>query len=126
VTIYRLTRESVEGGLASGLTLERMVRYLEQESGEPLPQSVAYAMAEWVREYRRVRVRRALLLQPDDQGSLDEIEAALRAGGLRVERLAGERLLVPLPAGDEAATERVEEILRGLGRTPQWPGGRDG
>lgn len=126
VTIYRLTRESVEDGLASGLTLERMVRYLEQEGGEPLPQAVAYAMAEWVREYRRVRVRRALLLQPDDQGSLDEIEAALRAGGLRVERLAGERLLVPLPAGDEAATDRVEEILRELGRTPQWPGGRDG
>lgn len=127
VTIYRLTREGVEAGLAAGLTLERIVRFLEQEGGEPLPQSVAYALQEWVREYRRVRLRRALLLNPDDRASLDEIEAALRAAGLRVERLGGERLLVPLPADDDEAAERVEATLRQLGRTPQWPGGgRDG
>ncbi|MDI3339645.1 MAG: helicase-associated domain-containing protein [Sphaerobacter sp.] len=123
VAIYRLTRESVEAGLAAGLTLERMVQFLERESGAPLPPNVAYQLQEWVRAYRRVRLRRAVLLAPDDRASLAELEAALRASGLRVERLSGERLLVLLPADDEAAVERLEATLRELGRTPQWPGG---
>lgn len=122
VSHYRLTRAGIEAGLASGLSLERLTRFLEEASGEPLPQNVAYQMADWTRAYRRVRLRHAVLLDPDDRTSLDELMTALIAAGLRGERL-GERLLVWLPSGGDGVEARVEEVLRQLGRTPQWPAG---
>lgn len=121
VSVYRLTRESVARGLGTGLSVERMTGFLEQHGGVPLPQSVAYRVAEWAREYRRVRLHRAVLLEPDDPAGLDELWRALREAGLRVERLGPERLLV-FPGPDDAA-DRIDEVLRARDQTPHWSGG---
>ena len=122
VCVYRLTRESVALGLAAGLTVERMAGFLEEHGGVALPQNVAYQVAEWAREYRRVRLRRAVLLEPDDPAGLDDLWQALRAAGLRVERLGPERLIVFVGAEDGSA-DRIDELLRARDQTPYWPGG---
>lgn len=125
VSIYHLRREDLERGLAGGLTLGRVTEYLEQQSGEPLPQNVAYQLAEWAREYRRVRLRRVLVVEPDDRASVAGIEKELREAGIRVERLDDGRLMVPLVSNDDSEmAARIEEILRRHGETPQWPVGR--
>lgn len=122
VTSYRISRASLQQGLSTGLSLNRITRFLEDEAGETLPQNVAFELGEWARAYRRVRLRRAIVVEPDDRNSLATIERALREEGGRVERIGPQRLLVIPPPADPGATERLEERLRALGQVPQWIG----
>ncbi|HET7036733.1 MAG TPA: helicase-associated domain-containing protein [Thermomicrobiaceae bacterium] len=116
---YRLTRQSIERGLAAGVSLAQITAFLERQSGEALPQNVAFELASWAKAFRRVRLSRALLLEPDDRASAAAIADALRRDGLRVELLVGSRLLVGLPDGvAEAELSKIEERLRELGHTP--------
>lgn len=116
VSRYRLTRQSIERGLAAGVSLAQVTTFLERQSGEPLPQNVAFELASWAKAFRRVRLSRTLLLEPDDRASAAALADALRRDGLHVEPLHGGRLLVTLT--DEDALEPIEERLRELGHTP--------
>lgn len=122
VTNYRISRASLQQGLSTGLSLGRIVRFLEDESGAPLPQNVAFELGEWAHAYRRVRLRHAIVVEPDDRNSLATIERALREEGGRVERIGPQRLLVIPAPGDPGLAERLEERLRALGQAPQWIG----
>lgn len=124
VSSYRLTRAGVQRGLASGVSVEQLTGYLEQQSRQPLPQNVAYEIRQWAKEYRRVRLRHALVIEPDDPAGLGAIETALSSAGFRLERIGPGRLILLLPndLGDNAETlERVEALLHERGYSPQWP-----
>jgi predicted transcriptional regulator len=120
VSSYRITRQSIERGLSAGLALVQMTGFLEQHAGEPLPQNVAFEIETWAREFRKVRIRESLLIEPDDRASVATITEDLRGAGLRFELLPGDRLLVLMPDGADWDQMRrsIEERLRALGQTP--------
>jgi hypothetical protein len=94
--LYRLTRASLYRGLQDGLTLDEVLCSLETRNGGPLPQNVAYSLAEWERLYQRIHVQRAVtLVEAGDDAELQ----ALRA----LPELAGAREVAPgilaVPAG---------------------------
>ena len=78
--------------MASGLALTQVTTYLERQSGAPLPQNVAYTLGEWDRGYRRVWLRRSVLLVPEEGEESEPIVAALREAGLEPELLADGRI----------------------------------
>jgi hypothetical protein len=76
VALYRLTRAALYRGLQDGLTLDEVLHILETRNGGPLPQNVAYSLAEWERLYQRIHVQRAVTLV---EATDDEELQALRA-----------------------------------------------
>jgi Helicase conserved C-terminal domain len=76
VALYRLTRATLYRGLQDGLTLDEVLHILETRNGGPLPQNVAYSLAEWERLYQRIHVQRAVTLV---EATDDEELQALRA-----------------------------------------------
>lgn len=128
VSSFRLTRQSLERALRAGLTVPQITGFLEQQSETSLPQNVDFEVKSWAREYRRVRVRPSVLLEPDDRSAVDEIVRLVQEIGLRVERLTHERLLVVLGDDDQpdGLLQQIEEVLRAGGQMPlRGRGGRE-
>lgn len=131
VSRYRLTPESLARALAAGFDLEQVTAFLGRQSGEPLPPELAAQLEAWTRGYRRVRLRRALLLTPDDPGALEDLTRALAqalAGkggtpGAALHPIGDGRVLLELPdgaSGDDEGTAGLLATLRAAGFTPQW------
>jgi hypothetical protein len=119
VSTYRLTAAAVQRGIASGLTAEQIVTFLERGSGGELPQNVAFTLREWTRGHEGVRLGHALILRPDSAAALDRLRLALERARLAApEPLADGRLLLILSAG--ADPEAVAAALREAGFAPRW------
>lgn len=78
---YQLRPGSVSRALGAGFDLEQITAYLERQAGNPLPEKLAALLREWTVGYRRVRVRRAVVLRPDTPEMRDALRGALRAEG---------------------------------------------
>jgi len=119
VSRYRLSPASLARALAAGFDLEQVTTFLTRQSGQPLPTAVADTLQEWARGYRRVRLRRAVVVAPDDPETVPAIERLLTERGFPVSRLAGTGLLVE-GRGDGADLEAsVSTRLREAGYAPQ-------
>ncbi len=124
---FQLRPGSVGRALGAGFDLDQIVQYLTRQSGEPLPDSLLKTLREWTVGYRRVRLRRAIVLTPDADLAPGEIRAALETAGLEV--LDGEEpeggLIVILPASarqspPSAPEEQALAVLRANGYAGQW------
>lgn len=124
VSIYRLSEQSILRSLDAGVSVRNVIRFLERQSGNPLPQNVAYTMNEWERRHRMVGIRKSVLLDLDGEPVPGDIERLLREGGIAAERLPGDRLLVPLSQAEDVAdyVERIARILREAGHIPRRRG----
>jgi hypothetical protein len=58
VITYRVTREGIYQALQRGETLAEIQGYLEDATGQPLPQNIARSLAEWAEQHERIVVRR--------------------------------------------------------------------
>lgn len=105
VSTYNLTAPALIRALASGVDLADIVSILERQNGGPVPQNVAYTLAEWDRGYRRIWLRRAVLLEPEEGEDNQRIAEALRDAGLDPELLPDGRILLTYDAPD--AGERL-------------------
>jgi hypothetical protein len=92
--LYRLTRADLCRGLQGGLTLAEITRTLELHNAGPLPQNVAYTLAEWEQLYQRIHVqRRVSLIEAADDA---ELRALRRLPELaKAREIAPRVLLVP-------------------------------
>ncbi|MBA2277336.1 MAG: helicase-associated domain-containing protein [Chloroflexia bacterium] len=127
---YRLRPASVGRALGAGFDREQIVTFLERQSEAALPASLATALREWTTGYRRVRLRRAVLLLPDTPAARDELRRALGAlknAGIEVAEATKEDtpqgLIVLLPAtGDDASAAEAVLLtaLRDAGYSGQW------
>jgi DNA excision repair protein ERCC-3 len=112
---YRITPLSIWNARASGLAAEEMVATLHEFSRYPVPQSVAYEIADQAARYGRLRLVREdgrLRLVVEDPAILEEILHARSVAGLVGERLAdGVVEVAPLARG------RLKQALIKLG----WP-----
>jgi hypothetical protein len=120
VSTYTLTAEALIRALSSNIDLEQIVAFLERANGSPLPQNVAYTLAEWDRGYRRVWLRRAVVLVPEEGEPSEPIAAALKEAGLETDALPDGRLLLLFDdpdAGDRLYTA-ANRALRERGFAP--------
>lgn len=82
-----LDRRSVRRALDAGLGSERIARTLEELSGRPLPQSLAFSLAGWEKEHLSVRLYYGYVLAADGP-SRTRAENAPSLAGLRGEAVA--------------------------------------
>lgn len=120
VSTYALTAQSLIRSLSGGVDLAQVVNFLERSSGAPLPQNVAYTLAEWDRGYRRVWLRRAVVLVPEEGEESAPIVAALREAGLDPEELPDGRiaLVYDEPDAGERLYTAAARALRERGFAP--------
>ncbi len=88
--VYRLTRDRFRAALDAGADAESLLAFLEEASGVPLPQNVAYTLREWAGQYGRVCLAPAVLLRvpAGDEPLMQELRAARRIAPLLGEALS--------------------------------------
>jgi hypothetical protein len=92
--IYRLSKRSIQSALERGISLDDVLRFLEEQTGRSLPQNVAASLQEWAGQHGRVSLRRAVLLEADDAALLEQIRRDRRVRVPAVERLTDTAWLV--------------------------------
>jgi hypothetical protein len=122
VSRYRLSAESMRRALAAGFDLAQVTAFLTRQSGRPLPPALAEQLAAWARGYRRVRIRRALLLTPDDPAALPELRRLAAEAGFAVRDGDGQTLIVESAVEGEAEAV-VGTLLRAHGYAPRVEAG---
>ncbi|MEA2582600.1 MAG: hypothetical protein QOF33_685 [Thermomicrobiales bacterium] len=120
VSTYRLREDSVARALSAGFEARQVLAFLTAQSSAPVPSELEQRLQEWARGFRRVRLRRAVMVAPDDLALLGELREAVEKQGLQA-RPVGDALLVMLPSsGDEERDTTLPASLRDAGYTPQW------
>jgi hypothetical protein len=111
--VFRFTAASIRRALDAGRTGDELVAWLTANSRTPVPQPLAYLIADSARRYGRLRVGVAgSYLRADDESVLAEVLADRRAASLRLRRLA------PTVLAAQAAPDTVLAVLRGMGLAP--------
>jgi hypothetical protein len=120
---YRLTPGSLGAALATGVELDQIVRFLERGSRQSLPHELAANLATWARGYRRIRMRRAVILRPDDAAERAVLLQALREAGWSAEPLGDLAVVVSLAIDATDAGQGEDALigaLRAAGHAPRW------
>ncbi|MFM9108278.1 MAG: helicase-associated domain-containing protein [Chloroflexota bacterium] len=115
---YRMTEASVRRSLAAGFDLDQVTGCLERQSGLPVPPALAERLSGWARGFRRVRVRRAFLLAPDDPGEQDTLAAIAAGLGWTVERGEAGAVTAQPPADAADAEGDLLAALEAAGCSP--------
>ncbi|MEX2314814.1 MAG: helicase-associated domain-containing protein, partial [Thermomicrobiales bacterium] len=120
VSTWTLTAEALIRALATAIDLDQITTFLERQNAAPLPQNVSYTLAEWDRGYRRVWLRRSVVLVPEDGEKAEPIAAALKEAGLEPEVLADGRILLIYdePDAGERLYTAATRALRERGFAP--------
>jgi hypothetical protein len=85
VSRFTLTRTSVLRGLKVGMTVEQMLKVLQDHSQKEIAQNVEYTLRDWARLYKGARLSQTVLLEVSSEALADEICASskLQSFGLR-------------------------------------------
>jgi hypothetical protein len=112
-TVYRFGPASVRRALDAGRTADELLELLSTRSRTPVPQPLAYLVADVARRHGRVRVGAAqAFVRADDESALTVLLADRRAAALRLRRLA------PTVLAAQATPATVLGVLRELGLAP--------
>lgn len=123
--VFQLRPGSVGRAIGAGFDLKQIVTYLERHSGTPLPEKLATLLQEWAAGFRRVRMRRSVVLTPDAGPSREALERVIREAGLDLVPVpdSPDSLHAVFPGDDDdgvAAEERLLAALRAGGFLGQW------
>ncbi len=118
-SVFLLSQESLARALAAGFELRHVTGFLASQSGTALPAEVEQRLSDWARQYRRVRLRRAIVATPDDAGAIEEIRQAVQAAGIPAQ-VEGGSVVIEIQGEGTAGEAVIEQILRERGLTPLW------
>ncbi|MCG3198762.1 MAG: helicase-associated domain-containing protein [Candidatus Omnitrophica bacterium] len=112
---YRITKESVYGGLCGGWTAARQIDWYSAQLGErrTIPQNVRKSIEAWDALYGRLSVEAPLLLVCDSAELADEVLHNRKLAPLVLGRFTPRHLLLRLDSGEEALA-----TLREMGFLP--------
>lgn len=108
VSLYSLTKEALLRGLEAGLTLEKILDWLQKRNPQPLPQNMAVSLEDWSRGFKRVRVEQVTLLEVEDPAVLDELLNSKQFTENFERRISPTAALVRLP--DVSETRRTNPL----------------
>src|SRR5690606_23975061 len=120
---YQLRPGSVGRALGAGFDLDQITSYLERQSGKPLTDALKELLREWTAGYKRVRLRRIVLLSPDVEKGLEGLREVVAKAKLEIVGEHDGGLMVMLPAtGDDGASaeDALLKALRHAGYAGQW------
>src|SRR5215213_4246019 len=118
--IYLVTERSIARALRAGFEVRHVERFLENQSGAPLPGELAERIVSWSTGVRRVRLTRMLRMEPDDPATLADLRSLAQMAGTDVVELDG-TLFVAIADGAELTPAEATLLtrLREAGFTPQ-------
>lgn len=122
VTTYNLTEISVGRALRAGFETRQIASFLATQSGGALPREIDQQLTAWSQGFRRVRMRQAVIVTPDDPAALDDLRATLTTRGFTV-HILDKALVIEAPTSitpDDAGALAVQTALREEGFAPQW------
>ncbi|MBI3977654.1 MAG: helicase-associated domain-containing protein [Chloroflexi bacterium] len=117
VSSYTITRESVLAGVELGLIADEMIAFLQNGSQKPLPQNVAYSIADWARQHKPLRFSRALIVEVDDPAVLDDLARARGAASPIARRLGPQAAVL----AEGVSLRSLAADLRRRGYSPRLP-----
>ncbi|MCO5224250.1 MAG: helicase-associated domain-containing protein, partial [Thermomicrobiales bacterium] len=121
--IYQMRPQSLGQALGAGFDLDQIQTYLEQHSGQPLPVPLETKLREWTAGYKRVKLRRATVLELDIAHGVSDLTSMLTSAGFTVVPSDGPTVIVMLPdTGDDpaAAESKLTKALRKAGYVGLW------
>ncbi|MCA9833765.1 MAG: helicase-associated domain-containing protein [Thermomicrobiales bacterium] len=121
--IYQLRMQSVGAALGAGFDLQQITTYLENQSGAPLPDPLETKLREWTAGYKRVKLRRAVMLELDVPVGLADLRSVLEGAGFEVVPSPDNAVMVMLPdSGDDGgeAERNLTKVLRKAGYVGLW------
>ncbi len=66
VVTYRITRDGGYRAFQRGETVEAILSYLEEATGQPVPQNIARSLEAWQQQYERIIIRRQVIIMQVD------------------------------------------------------------
>jgi hypothetical protein len=120
VVAYRITREGAYQALQRGESPDSIRVFLEEATGQPVPQNIVRTLEEWGEQYERIVIRRDItIMQTDDTETLDRLLDD-KATGKLLHRLDAHSAW--LRAKDTAKLEahlRLQEMLPAYSQGPE-------
>ena len=74
-TLFRITRESIHAALERSNNNDNILERLNQHISKPLPQNVSTQIKDWIRSYRRVAIKRLIIIRCPDKETALNIQA---------------------------------------------------
>jgi len=108
--LYRLSPRSLAQAQAGGIEPERVLQFLQEASGRPLPASVRRAVERWAEHGLEGRLQPAIILRVRSAEILDKLQANSRTRSLIGERLGD---LAAVVRGDR--WQELQEVTAELG-----------
>lgn len=94
---YRLTPQSLARAQKQGITAERIIQFLEEGSGSPLPTSVRRGIVRWAEKGVEARLETAVILRTRDAAILETLRANPKTRDYLGESLGDLAVAVPAP-----------------------------
>ncbi len=117
---YRLTPSALKRARRKGISVARVLEFLDQVTEAPIPPRLESALTRWSQRGTEVRVERSVLLRLTDKQLMDQARACRKVGNLIQEQLGPTTALVR--AGD---WPRLVVGLEALGLLPEVTGVAD-
>jgi hypothetical protein len=109
-TRHRITRGSLAGARAAGLSTDGIQQFLRRASGSPLPERVAASLTRWGQHGGSVRISRGAVLRVEDADTLAKLRSDPVVAPLLGDLISAQAVLV-----SEASLPKLLKVLEQLG-----------
>lgn len=103
VSTYKLTAESIYGGLRSGMSIDEIFGFLRTHSKTGIPQNIEIAIKEWAERYGQIYFMEVMLLRCKSERLAQELKTSKQIGKYILGEISSKDLIVP--------RQKVNELL---------------
>lgn len=114
IVVYTISKESVLRGLKGGWDREEVISFLEEVSGHQVPQNIEFSVKDWIGDYGKVSLEKAVLLRCDDLDLAGMIRKSKQIRGFIIDVITDTDLIV-----DEESIDALMAILKKMGYPPK-------